>query len=125
PDVALLTPFTCWNTACTPQKQPPAKTMRDSPLVEASVSSTAGSGNAVAVLLDAPGKGIANHRSNSVTTAANAILIGVLMSIVVRRRSLDWIYSREVREITHLRKCDCTQRGGAFFTYLSNQRSIS
>src|SRR5712691_9383478 len=44
--MTLVTPFTCWNTACTPQKQPPASTAVSVPFAVArGVSATAlGSG---------------------------------------------------------------------------------
>src|SRR5712691_2542934 len=47
PDVALITPFTCWNTAWIPQKQPPATTAVSSALVVAIGASTAGFGREV------------------------------------------------------------------------------
>src|SRR6266849_4469098 len=40
--MTLVTPFTCWNTACTPQKQPPANTAVSVPFAVArGVSATA------------------------------------------------------------------------------------
>ena len=55
PDVALITPLTCWNTACTPQKQPPATTMVSVPAEVDSGTSNAGSGTAIfAAALDEP-----------------------------------------------------------------------
>src|SRR5207248_2685539 len=47
PDVALITPFTCWKTAWTPQKHPPATTAVCWPEFVALVASTAGAGTVV------------------------------------------------------------------------------
>jgi hypothetical protein len=44
PEVALITPFTCWKTAWIPQKQPPATTAVSFPGVEALASSVAAAG---------------------------------------------------------------------------------
>ena len=44
-----MTPFTCWNTPCTPQKQPPARTIVSLPDDFAKGSSTAGAGVACAL----------------------------------------------------------------------------
>src|SRR6266705_137675 len=43
-----VTPFTCWNTACTPQKQPPASTAVSVPFAVAAGVSTKGLGSGVA-----------------------------------------------------------------------------
>src|SRR5216684_1891604 len=44
PEVALITPFTCWKTAWIPQKHPPATTAVCWPELVALVASTAGGG---------------------------------------------------------------------------------
>src|SRR5215468_3171550 len=44
PEVALMTPLTCWNTACIPQKQAPAKTAVGSAFGEASPTLFEGGG---------------------------------------------------------------------------------
>src|ERR1035438_4858566 len=49
PEVALTTPFTCWKTACTPQKHPPAKTAVSWPLFADGDSSTVGFGRTAAL----------------------------------------------------------------------------
>jgi hypothetical protein len=49
PEVALTTPFTCWKTACTPQKHPPAKTAVSWPLFADRDSSTVGLGRITAL----------------------------------------------------------------------------
>src|SRR4029077_15943378 len=53
PEVALITPFTCWKTAWIPQKQPPATTAVCSPELAALDASTAGPGTATAAALPA------------------------------------------------------------------------
>jgi hypothetical protein len=50
PAVALVTPFTCSNTACMPQKHPPANTTVSELLVLLSGSSAAGLGSFTAAL---------------------------------------------------------------------------
>jgi hypothetical protein len=64
PEVALTTPFTCWNTACTPQKHPPAKTAVAWPLFAETDSSTVGLGRTTAPLSLALAKMPAKVKSN-------------------------------------------------------------
>src|SRR5215470_16809050 len=54
PEVALMTPLTCWNTACIPQKQPPAKTAVGSAFGEASPTLFEGGGTGLVLPSPAP-----------------------------------------------------------------------
>src|SRR5665213_854530 len=47
--MADFTPFKCWNTSCTPQKQPPAKTTVSSVALGSTVSSWVAGGTITAV----------------------------------------------------------------------------
>src|SRR5215831_8954127 len=46
-----MTPFTCWKTACTPQKQPPATTAACRPDTGERAASTSGAGTGSAFAL--------------------------------------------------------------------------
>src|SRR5579872_365972 len=69
PEVALITPRTCWKTACTPQKQPPASTAVCCPLAWAKAVSSFGFGKSAPPPLTAGACFVAITR---VTTSTNA-----------------------------------------------------
>src|SRR5918998_1437634 len=78
--MALVTPLTCWNTPCTPQKQPPANTaVPDRPSLGASI---VGAGTTTAASLECAGVFCHQRaRGNSSVTASS-------LGMVLRNRSV-------------------------------------
>src|SRR5262249_51249553 len=69
PETALITPWTCWYTPCTPQKQPPARTMVAEAACAAG-SSSSGAGTLFPVA--AADRGTSNTGSTSIASS-NAV----------------------------------------------------
>src|ERR1039457_1532885 len=84
PDVALTTPFTCWKTACTPQKHPPAKTAVSWVLFAGVDSSAAGLGRTTALLSPAIAKMIANSNKEETSRLKRDFDITILSRISLR-----------------------------------------
>src|ERR1700730_2734238 len=117
PDVADCTPFTCSNTACTPQQQPPATTAASVSALLASATSRPGLGNSEALGVSAgraPRLRMAVHPKNATTTAIASdfprygLCIGLwtFPKYYVKRLSLD------ARECPHGRKRSSQKRRG-------------
>jgi hypothetical protein len=90
PDTASLTPFTCWNTAWTPQKQPPASTTFSCAAAESAASPSAGAGSATAGSAEcAPASVKANAPTTKATQTAPpsgpAIELGLNMALLLFR----------------------------------------
>src|ERR1700674_525053 len=86
PAVADVTPLKCSNTACTPQKQPPASTVVSWPLAAASGSSTAGFGNGIRGMAAglAPMERTAVHANTlAMMTRANPLPMNGLRMIIL------------------------------------------
>src|SRR5581483_4902228 len=81
--MALSTPFTCWKTPCTPQKQPPAKIAVSAPLPAGSSMAGAGILTARSAALPCDETTAAATRRPAKAASATGVAVRKLLSLIM------------------------------------------